>query len=149
MNEEIEELLDREELILASKQKRSIAFMIDEIVLSILSMFILWDKMANLETYEEILLGLQPYIFYTFALKIIYHTFFLMYYGATPGKMVMKIQVIELSGLSHLSFFQALNRAVVRVISEVVFYAGFLWGLLDPTSQTWHDKTARTIVVDV
>jgi len=149
MREEIEELLNREELVLASKQKRTSAFAIDEIILSVLTMFVLWDKISGLSDYEEILLALQPYLLYTMAMKIIYHTFFLMYYGATPGKIIMKIQVIEIASLSHLSFIESLTRAFVRLISEALFYAGFIWGLLDPYSQTWHDKAARTIVIDV
>ena len=42
----------------------------------------------------------------------------------------------------------AFNRAVFRVVSEMIFYLGFLWGMMDPLRQTWHDKTARTVVVD-
>ncbi|MDF1881823.1 RDD family protein [Sulfurimonas sp. MAG313] len=148
MNDEIIQLLDREELVLANKKKRSLAFAIDEIILSILSMLILWDKISGLSTYEEILLALQPYILYTMAIKIIYHTFFVMQFSASPGKIFMKIRVLEVSSLSTPSLFQSLNRACVRVISELLFYAGFIWGLLDPLSQTWQDKTANTVVVD-
>lgn len=150
MNEEIFRLLDREQLVLASKQKRMGAFMIDEIILSVITMFILWEKVSGMGTYEEILNALQPYILYTAAVKIIYHTFFVLQYGASPGKIIMKIRILELQqDVSTPSFMCALNRAVVRVISETFMYAGFIWGLLDPINQTWHDKTARTVVVDV
>ena len=149
MNEEIYRLLDREQLSLASKQKRTFAYIIDEVLLSIITMFILWDKLQGLNSYEEMINAIQPYLLYTFMLKIIYHTFFAMQYAASPGKIIMKIQILELSTLSTPSLACALNRASIRIISEAMFYMGFLWGLLDPSRQTWHDKTAKTVVVDV
>jgi len=148
MNEEIFKFLDREQLVLASKQKRFFAFIIDEVVLSVITMFILWDKLSGASTYEEMLNALQPYILYTMAIKVIYHTFFVMQYAASPGKIMMKIRVLELGSNSTPSFLCAFNRATIRVISEMFFYAGFIWGLLDPVRQTWHDKTARTVIID-
>jgi len=148
MNEEIFKFLDREQLVLASKQKRLLAFIIDEVILSVITMFVLWDKLNGGSTYEEILNALQPYILYTMAIKVIYHTFFVMQYAASPGKIMMKIRVLELGSNSTPSFFCSFNRATIRVISEMFFYAGFIWGLLDPARQTWHDKTARTVVID-
>ena len=72
-----------------------------------------------------------------------------MQYGATVGKIIMKIRVIEIKTLNNPSVISALNRGVFRVISEMLFYLGFLWGMLDPSRQTWHDKTAKTLVVNV
>lgn len=149
MNEEIFKFLDREQLVLASKQKRMFAFIIDEVILSVITMFVLWDKLSGANTYEEMLNALQPYILYTMAIKVIYHTFFVMQYAASPGKIIMRIRILELVTASSPSFLTSLNRASVRVISELFFYAGFVWGLLDPARQTWHDKTAKTVVVDV
>lgn len=128
MNEDIFELLNREQLVLASKQKRIFAFVIDEVFLSIITMLVLWDKISGMSTYEEILTALQPYILYTLAIKIIYHTFFVIQYAASPGKIIMKIRVLELTTASNPSFMSAINRAFVRVISELLFYAGFIWG---------------------
>jgi len=148
MDEEIVELLDREQLALASKQKRISAFVIDEILLSFITMMVLWDKISGASTYEEILNALQPYIVYTLLIKLVYHTFFVMQYDASPGKIIMKIRIIELNSFSSPSFFCAFNRASVRIVSELLFYGGFVWGLLDPLARTWHDKTARTLVID-
>ena len=60
----------------------------------------------------------------------------------------MKIRVIELRSVQKPTVISSLNRAVFRVVSELLFFLGFLWGLLNPERQTWHDKTARTLVVD-
>lgn len=149
MNEEIFKLLDREQLILSTKQKRFAAFMIDEVILSVIWLSVIWDSFSGLESIEDKVLLVNSYVLEFMALKIIYHTFFVMQYAASPGKIIMKIRILDLQIVSNPSFLCAFNRAIVRVVSEIFFYAGFIWGLLDPLRQTWHDKTARTVVVDV
>lgn len=149
MNEEIFNLLDREQLILSTKQKRFAAFMIDEVILSVIWLSVIWDAFSGLESIEDKVLLINSYVLEFMALKIVYHTFFVMQYAASPGKIIMKIRILDLQIVSNPSFLCAFNRATVRVVSEIFFYAGFIWGLLDPTRQTWHDKTARTVVVDV
>ncbi len=149
MNEEIFELLEREQLVLSSKQKRTAAYLIDELILSIIWLSIIWDSFSGLSSLEEQINLINAYVLEFMALKIIYHTFFVMQYAASPGKIIMKISVIELTTMSSPSFLCALNRAFVRVISEMLFYIGFVWGLLDPARQTWHDKSAKTVIVDV
>jgi uncharacterized RDD family membrane protein YckC len=147
--EEIYRLLNREELFLASKQKRMAAYLLDELILSVIWLSVIWDLFSGLDSIEDKVLLINSYILEFMALKIIYHTFFVMQYAASPGKIIMKIRILELSTASSPSFLTSLNRASVRVISELFFYAGFVWGLLDPAHQTWHDKTAKTVVVDV
>jgi uncharacterized RDD family membrane protein YckC len=147
-NEELERLLEREELTLAPIRKRAAAAVIDELLLSLLFMIILWDRFGASGSLEETINLTNAFVLEFMAIKIIYQTFFVYQYGATLGKIAMKIQVVEMSGLSSPSLTSAFNRAVFRIISEVVFYLGFLWGMLDPVRQTWHDKTARTVVVD-
>jgi uncharacterized RDD family membrane protein YckC len=146
--EEIYRLLDREELFLANKQKRIGAYLLDELILSVIWLSVIWDAFSGLDNIEDKILLINSYILEFMALKIIYHTFFVMQYAASPGKIIMKIRILELSTASSPSFLTSLNRASVRVISELFFYAGFVWGLLDPANQTWHDKTAKTVVVD-
>jgi len=149
MNEDLIRHLNREELVLASKKKRANAFMIDELIVSVIFLSIIWEPFSALTTLEEKIVLINYYILEYMLLKIIYHSFFVVQYGASPGKMLMKIQILELSGLSLPNLLTSINRSIFRVVSEIFFYAGFIWGLLDPNSQTWHDKTARTIVVDV
>ena len=82
------------------------------------------------------------------AIKVIYQAYFVMQYGATLGKIVMKIRVIEIKTLQTPNVVVALNRSFVRVFSEMFFYLGFLWGVLDPSRQAWHDKSAKTLVIN-
>ena len=149
MNEEIEKILYREEISLASIQKRSMAFFIDEMLLSLLLIIALWDSFKVAVTVEDMIMLTNTFVLEYMAMKIIYQTFFVMNYGATIGKLVMKIRVVEIKTLQFPSIISSLNRAIFRVISEMLFYLGFLWGMMDKSRQSWHDKTAKTLVVNV
>ena len=148
MNEEIEKLLNREHLQLASIPKRAVAFFIDEMLLSFLLIIAMSDSFSKAQTVEDIILLTNSYIMQYILMKIVYQTFFVMQYGATLGKLAMKIRVIDIATLDNPSFAVSLNRAIFRIISEMIFYLGFLWGIFDPQRQTWHDKTAKTLVID-
>jgi len=148
MNEEIENILNREGLSLADTKKRSMAFFIDELLLSLLLIFALWDSFSTAQTMEEIINLTNMFVLEYMAMKIVYQAFFTMQYGASIGKIVMKIRVIEIRTLDNPNVLSALNRAIFRVVSEMFFYLGFLWGMLNPEKQTWHDRTAKTLVID-
>lgn len=148
MAEETIERLEREQLHLASIKKRAVATLIDEFLLSFLLIIVLWDSFNQTETLEEMIMLTNAFVFEFMAIKIIYQAFFTWQYGATLGKIVMKIRIVELSTLDTPTLAAASNRAIFRIISEMIFYLGFLWGVLDPLRQTWHDKTARTVVID-
>ncbi len=148
MNEDVERLLHREGLELASIKARSLAFFIDEMLLSFLLMIAMYDSFAHATNIEEIVALTNSVVMEYITIKVVYQTFFVMQYGATLGKLAAKIRVVEITTLSNPSFFSAFNRAVFRIISEMVFYLGFLWGMFDPVRQTWHDKTAKTLVIN-
>lgn len=148
MNEEIENTLYREELTLASIKKRALASIVDEFLLSFLLIIALWDSFINAQTTEEIINLSNNFVMEYIFMKIVYQAFFTMQYGATIGKIVMKIRVVDLKTFSNPNVLSSLNRAIFRIVSETFFYLGFLWGVLEPAKQTWHDKTARTLVVN-
>ena len=148
MNEELEERLYREGITLADTKKRAVAMFIDEFLLSFILIAALWDSFSNAASTEEIINLTNSFVFEYMLMKIIYQAFFVMQYGATIGKIAMKIRVIEIATLQNPNVLVALNRAIFRVISEMFFYLGFLWGMLNPTKQTWHDLTAKTLVVN-
>ncbi|MBN2782191.1 MAG: RDD family protein [Campylobacterales bacterium] len=149
MNEEIEKILRREEITLASTRSRALAFFIDEMLLSILLIVALWDSFSAANNVEEMINLTNMFVLEYMAMKIIYQAFFTMKYGASIGKIVMKIRVLEIATMNYPNVLSSLNRAIFRVISEMLFYLGFLWAFFDPARQGWHDKTAKTLVVNV
>lgn len=124
------------------------AFFVDEMLLSFLLIMGLGDSFLEAKTLEDMILLTNKFFLEYMAVKIIYQAFFVMQYGATLGKLLLKIRVVEVKTLQKPNVIVSLNRAIVRVISETLFYLGFLWGVLDPSRQTWHDKSAKTLVVD-
>ncbi len=149
MSEEVENILHREGITLASIKARSMAFFIDEMLLSFILVFALWDNFSQAKNIEEMINVTNMFVLEYMAMKIFYQAFFTMHYGASIGKIMMKIRVIEIATLHNPNVLSSLNRAIFRIISETLFYLGFLWGMFDPAKQAWHDKTARTLVVNV
>ena len=50
----------------------------------------------------------------------IYSIYFLGKYGQTPGKMLLKIKVFDLSETSHITYYQALKRDIVLLLATVI-----------------------------
>ncbi len=148
MNDDIEIILQRENITLAPIYKRATAAFIDEFLLSFLLMLALYDSFTEATDIEDIIMLTNSFLFEFLAVKIIYQAFFVMQYGATLGKLIMKIRILEIDSLSNPNVLTSLNRAFVRVFSEMFLYMGYLWAMMDPQRQSWHDKTAKTLVID-
>jgi uncharacterized RDD family membrane protein YckC len=148
LDENIENILHREQLTLASNAKRILAFIIDEMLLSLLLIIALWDSFNNAQDMNEIINVTNNFLLEYMFLKVVYQAFFTMQYGASVGKLLLKIKVIELKTLSNPNVLTSLNRAIFRIVSEMFFYLGFLWGMLQPSRQTLHDKTSKTLVIN-
>jgi uncharacterized RDD family membrane protein YckC len=149
-DEEIVDKLSNEGIDLSTVNKRATAFVIDDMIISVLFMIIFFDKFKALSGDIEGMVSFMNSIFlYMISVKTLYQTIFIGLYGQTIGKMVMKIKVINVDYLDNPDFFESFQRAIGRVVSEVVFYLGFIWANFTPSRQTWHDKLAKTIVVDV
>ena len=148
MNEELAEILHREELVLADIKKRALAFTIDEFLLSFIFIFAIGDSFSKAENIEALIALINNFTLEYMIIRIMYQSFFVMQYGATIGKLAMKIRIIEIRTVANPNILVSLNRAIFRIISELLFYLGFLWGILNPNRQTWHDLTAKTLVVN-
>ena len=148
MDETLERSLKAAGLELAPLGRRAVAYAIDDLLISLIFVVMLWDSFAALQSPEasaELLNRLWMPMVMT---KILYHTLFVWLYGATLGKMAMKIRIVEAADLQMPRLVVAFNRAVFRIVSEMLFYLGFIWAFFDPARQAWHDKTAVTLVVD-
>lgn len=148
MNTELESLLLREKLELSSIRARAAAFGIDELLLSFILIVILWDSIRAASNVESMIMVINTFILEYMMIKIAYQTFFTMQYGATVGKIVMKIRIVEIRTLSNPGFLSAFNRSVFRIVSEALFYLGFVWAFFNPARRAWHDLSAKTLVID-
>jgi len=147
-NEELIEKFESENITLASVRKRSLAYIIDEILISLLFIFIYLDQIPQDATTEQTIGIINSMVMYVMILKVVYQTFFVWMYGATLGRIAMKIKVISTQDLENPTPLLSLTRASFRIVSESLFYLGFIWAMLNPKRETWHDKVASTLVVN-
>lgn len=70
--------------------------------------------------------------------------------GQTLGKRALGIRVFDFrGGDGPIGYPRALIREIVRYVSGIVLFLGYLWMLWDREKQTWHDKAAGSVVVPV
>ena len=68
-------------------------------------------------------------------------------HNATLGKRIMGLRVVRTDGTPP-SFWQAAARSFGHWLSFCFWALGYWWAFWDSAHQTWHDKIAKTIVVD-
>ena len=137
-------------LQLASMRSRALGYVIDDFLVTIIIMMIFWEDIISVSQDMDALMYLlkAELAFPLIMLKVIYQTFFVWYYGATIGKIVVKIRIIDVNDWGRVSIISSFLRAVGRIFSEMFFYIGFLIGFFNNGRKTFHDITGRTLVVN-
>jgi uncharacterized RDD family membrane protein YckC len=143
---------------LAPLKLRYTAFFIDEFIVSVLIIILMW-KDINATGFEPIALTevMTSYVYIIISIKIIYQTFFVWYYGATLGKMFAKIRVVSLfkdkdgnEDMKRVSLSTAIIRSLVRYIGEsFLFYISFIVANFTNQRKTLHDYISKTVVVEI
>ncbi len=67
--------------------------------------------------------------------------------GATPGKRIVGIRVVDRDGGGPIGLGRGVGRYFMRIVSGMFLFIGYLWMLWDDNDETWHDKAARSRVV--
>ncbi|WP_428022943.1 RDD family protein [Arcobacter sp.] len=146
----IQKQTDMDNLQLATINSRIKAFIIDDILITLIVLIIFWDTIANNESdLSTILILMNEFVLQVLVLKFIYQTFFVWYYGATVGKIIAKVRVIDYDNFNRVSLFQSALRSFGRILSEMFFYIGFIFSFFNDGRQTFHDKISKTLVIDV
>ena len=68
--------------------------------------------------------------------------------GATPGKLALGVKIVDAATGQPPSLGRLVLRFLGYFVSAFPLYLGFLWAALDRRKQGWHDKIARTIVIN-
>ena len=145
MNNEV----DIDNLQLSDSRSRIKAFVIDDLLITFVVLILLWDQVAqSAGDFVSVMSIMNAAFLQIIFLKFLYQTFFIWYYGATIGKIIAKIRVIDYDNFSKVSFIGSMARAAVRIVSESIFYLGFALFFYTESKQTLHDKLAKTLVVD-
>jgi len=72
---------------------------------------------------------------------------FWSYRGATPGKMLFSMKIVDATTFGKLSRKQEIIRFLSYTVSVLPFGLGFLWVAFDKRRQALHDKIAGTVVI--
>lgn len=84
----------------------------------------------------------------SFVLGATFQIYFLTrYHGQTPGKMLLDIRVVKVDG-SPLTRKDAFIRYVGYALNWLGLGVGWLWAFFDKDHQGWHDKLAKTYVMN-
>lgn len=73
----------------------------------------------------------------------VYFVFFWHKFGATPGKMIMRMKIVDASDYSRPSIY----RLCKRFCSYITIIIGIFNMLISKTGQATHDKIAHTVVI--
>ncbi len=143
------ENIDISNLELATNQTRLKAFVIDDLLITFVTLMMLWTPLSQVNgDITAVMMIMNGAFIQIILLKFIYQTFFVWYYGATLGKIITKIKIIDYNTFGKVTFMSAMVRSATRILSESILYAGFMFAYYTDSRQTLHDKFARTLVVN-
>ncbi len=82
----------------------------------------------------------------TVAFLIFYHILAWTAFSATPGKMILKLQIVDRNGW-RIGIVQSIGRLFGYGISTLCVGLGFVWIFVSRFGRGWHDHIAGTYVV--
>ncbi len=68
-------------------------------------------------------------------------------YGATPGKMILGLKIVDAATGDKMTVGQEVGRYFAYIPAILFLGLGLIWVGFDKRKQGWHDKLAGTIVV--
>jgi uncharacterized RDD family membrane protein YckC len=150
----------KEELIMENKNAgiviRALAATLDMlIIMNVLTLPLVYFAIKIGSSSENILFQLTGPITYiisaallTGVLAILYNTYFLSHFGATVGKMLFGIKVVDQESNKNIDFNTAFLRTVVGYsFSSQFFGLGFLRIPKNMDKLGWHDELFNTKVI--
>jgi uncharacterized RDD family membrane protein YckC len=66
---------------------------------------------------------------------------------ATPGKLALRLRIVDAASGQTLSTGQSVGRYFAYLVSTLPLFLGFVWVAFDRRKQGWHDKLAGSVVV--
>ena len=67
--------------------------------------------------------------------------------GASPGKLLLGLRIVDEPTGRRPTAWQCLGRYVLALVGILCAGVGYVWIVIDPRNQGWHDKIVRTLVV--
>ncbi|HHB1562407.1 TPA: RDD family protein [Vibrio parahaemolyticus] len=123
------------------------AALIDTILFLMLTMPLLYWIYGNyyFESERFILGGWD--LLLNWVLPFIATVLFWVYRSATPGKIALKLKVVDAKTGEALSTSKSIIRYVAYYVSTIPLCLGFIWIAFNSKKQGWHDMIANTVVI--
>ncbi|WP_320039840.1 RDD family protein [uncultured Desulfobacter sp.] len=86
-------------------------------------------------------------VLFNYILPAIAIIIFWTYKSATPGKMALKLTIVDAKNGGHPSTGQLIGRYFGYYISIIPLFLGLIWVGIDRRKQGLHDKLAGTVVI--
>jgi uncharacterized RDD family membrane protein YckC len=80
------------------------------------------------------------------AINLGYAVFFLGKFGATPGKMALRLRVVTPTG-GRISYARAFGRFFAEILSSVILGIGYIMVAFDDEKRALHDRICNTRVI--
>jgi uncharacterized RDD family membrane protein YckC/ribosomal protein S27AE len=80
------------------------------------------------------------------ALNLGYAVFFLGKFGATPGKMALRLRVVTPDG-GKISYGRAFGRFFAELLSSIILCIGYIMAAFDDEKRALHDRICNTRVI--
>jgi uncharacterized RDD family membrane protein YckC len=141
---------------------RAGAYMIDQIALFLVRLpfelamraYVFWDifQSESRSTPQPfwqsrgVLIAYGLYFIFILLLHLSYYVFFVGRYGATPGKMALKLKIVR-SDLSKVTYLRALGRYFAQGLSGLLLYIGYIMAGFDSEKRALHDYICDTRVI--
>jgi uncharacterized RDD family membrane protein YckC len=96
-------------------------------------------------TSEELVMGFWDAVFYI--VPVVITVWFWVKYLGTPGKMLLRLRVIDSNTGQAISTAKGVGRYLGYYVSAIPLLLGFVWVAFDKRKQGFHDKLAGTLVI--
>ncbi len=108
-----------------------------------------WQQALDLYSSPEIAtLAALNFSIQVFIIALLY-TSCQLGFGTTPGRYIIGIKLVDAKTEEPPTLFQYIRRFFGYFISLPPLMLGYIWSMWDAKRQTWHDKIAGTVMLDL
>ncbi len=122
---------------------RWVAFTIDNALFAVLTIVLVFP-FPNFE--DPLPIGIYRVVT-TLALIALMIVMWVKYDGATPGKKLMRIKIVDADTLESIDYKTGMKRFLGYILSSLMLLVGFVMVLFSKKKQAFHDKFANTLVI--
>ena len=127
--------------------QRVLASLIDTAIVALISTPLMYLVYGEMHPQTDVFIIGPMDVIINYLLPFIGVILFWVYKSATPGKMVIKAQIVDAKTGNKPSIKQSVIRYLGYFFSTIPFGLGLMWVGWDKRKQGWHDKLANTVVV--